>query len=379
MAPITYRTDIVQTTAERLKKAYATIRSEVDETPVLTSPTLSGLVTAQLNVEHDKPERSKGIELFFKCENMQKSGSFKYRGAMYSVACLSDEDLQRGLLTTSSGMRAAIEFHLRHHPLIPPGNLAKALADVAHKAAEDRGYPIPVTAVMPRAAMQSKIVGARKNGADVFCSGNSWAERDAALRKLHNDTGATVISTSNNPDIVIGQGTLGIEFIDQIRRWHNIDLDGIIAPCGSGGLLSGLAIALQGTKIKVFGAEPEEGGADDAARGLDSGCRVEVVNSSSMADGLRCPLGKLPWEIIRQSERIAGIYSATEAQIKLATRIVVEEMKTVIEPSAAVPLAVILFNQEFRAYMASQGQPWRLGIVLSGGNVELDHLKGLLC
>lgn len=221
---------------------------------------------------------------------------------------------------------------------------------------------------MPSNARVPKMVATKAYGAEVFCSGNSWAERDTALRSLREQTGATVISTSNNPDIILGQGTLGVEFIDQVKKMGINGLDAIVAPCGSGGMLSG-------SKTKVFGAEPEQGGADDASRGRMMDRRIETVESSSVADGLRCPVGILPWQIIRRPDYIAGIYSVSETQIKTAMKLVFDEMRIVIEPSAAVPLAVVLFNEDFRKCAASQGRSWRVGVVFSGGNVEVDNLK----
>ncbi|MCJ1391739.1 hypothetical protein MMC18_004604 [Xylographa bjoerkii] len=231
---------------------------------------------------------------------------------------------------------------------------------------------------MPENAMETKVIAAKRFGAEVFSSGRSWGERDAVLRVLHNRTGATIVSSSSDPEIILGQGTIGLEFVSQVKRLHNLSLDAIIAPCGGGGMLSGLGVALRDSSINVFGAEPDEGGADDAARGRADGKRIETVDSATIADGLRCPVGRLPWEIIKNPEYIEDIYAVGDVQIRTAMKLILEYMGMVVEPSAAVPLAVVLFNKEFRSYVASRPRAWRVGVVLSGGNVGVDDFNAML-
>jgi len=243
---------------------------------------------------------------------------------------------------------------------------------------KEKGFAIPVCVVMPNNAMIPKILSTEDCGADVVCSGPSWQERDFALKQLQTKTQATVVSTSLDPSIFLGQGTLGIEFTDQVKQTYGHSLDAIIAPCGSGGMLAGLAVALHGSPTQVFGAEPSEGGADDAGRGREIGSRIETVNSPSIADGLRCPVGKLPWEIVKRADYVEDMFSVTDEQIRETMKLVYDEFHMVIEPSAAVALAVVFFSEEFRDLAAAQTESWRIGVVLSGGNIDLQTVVDIV-
>ncbi|KFX99019.1 hypothetical protein V490_01989, partial [Pseudogymnoascus sp. VKM F-3557] len=150
-------------------------------------------------------------------------------------------------------------------------------------------------------------------------------------------------------------------------------LNGIITPCGGGGLLSGTALSAEGTGILVFGAEPEFEGADDCKRGLAAGKRIEVVKSLTIGDGLRTPVGAWPWKVISNEKLVRGVYSVTEEQIKATLRLVLERMKVVVEPSAVVGLAVALWNEDFRKVVEKEGagEEFDLGVVFTGGNVNL--------
>lgn len=190
----------------------------------------------------------------------------------------------------------------------------------------------------------------------------------------------------DHPDIILGQGTMGIELQQQAQstialhgRVSKNSLTAIMTPCSGGGMLAGVALSCEGTGIRVFGAEPSFEGADDAKRGFESGKRIEHVKSMTVADGLRSVLGKYPWDVIYERGLVEGMYAVSEEEIIAATKLVLERMKLVIEPSAAVPLATVLFNEDFRAMVEKDAgsDGWDLGLVLSGGNISVDGLAGL--
>ena len=248
---------------------------------------------------------------------------------------------------------------------------------------------IPAHIVMPSISIPSKINGTRGYGADILFSGSTAPEREAKVEEVIANTGATLIPSYDHPHIMIGQGTAGLEFMQQVEEMQVTaaakgkcrvkGLDAIIAPCGGGGLLSGTALAASGTKVRVFGAEPEFEGADDCKRGLAAGQRVEKVSTLTVADGLRTPVGVWPWKIISDKEKVKGVYSVTEEQIVKTLRIVMERMKVVVEPSSVVPLAVALWNEDFRKMVEKEqaSEEWDIGVIFSGGNVSLEALGKL--
>jgi threonine dehydratase len=252
---------------------------------------------------------------------------------------------------------------------------------------------------MPTISTPSKIAGTKGYGAKVIFSGSTSVEREAVVEDVIRDTGATLVPPYDHPDIMLGQGTLGIELQEQVERmiasgegqsqpkcsFHlktsaaggkKKGLDAMIAPCGGGGMLSGVALSAEGTGIFVFGAEPDFQGADDCKRGLEAGKRVEAVKTLTIADGLRTPVGLCPWTVIHDRKLVRQMFSVTEEQIKKALRLVLERMKVVVEPSAVVGLATALFNEDFRRIVESEGgeEGWDLGVVCSGGNVSLEAL-----
>jgi threonine dehydratase len=243
---------------------------------------------------------------------------------------------------------------------------------------------------MPEISPAAKVAATRGYGAHVVFSGSTSVEREAVAARVMAETGATLVPPYDHPDIVLGQGTLGLEFQEQVAELMRTEgkgpkkagkgrLDAIITPCGGGGMLSGVALSCEGTGIRVFGSEPSFQGADDCRRGLAAGERVESVSTLTIADGLRTPVGVIPWSIIHDRRLVRAVYSVTEAQIAAALRLVLERMKLVVEPSAAVPLAVVLYNEEFRAMVEREAgaEGWDLGVVFSGGNVGLDKLGAL--
>jgi len=301
--------------------ADALIKNYIHRTPVLTNQSLNQILQTKL---------------FFKCENFQKVGAFKIRGATNAVFSLSQEEMKNGVATHSSGNHAA----------------ALTLAAKWRK--------IPARVVMPKTSPQVKINAVKNYGADItFCEPNQQA-REAALDKIVRDTHAKFIHPYNNEKIIAGQSTAALELLQD----HN-DLDFLIAPVGGGGLISGTALTCHYffPKIKVIGAEPKR--ADDAYRSMQENRIVPSENPQTIADGLLTSLGNLTFPIIK--EKVARIFTAEEASIIQAMRYVWERMKIIIEPSSAVPLAIILENKKFF-------QNKKIGIIISGGNVELGNL-----
>lgn len=251
---------------------------------------------------------------------------------------------------------------------------------------------------MPEISNPQKIAGTIGYGANVLFSGSTSPERLAVANKVIAETGARMIPPYDHPDIILGQGTLGLELQQQVedlmadeakhsfRAPNTVSdkngkrgLDAIITPCGGGGMLSGVALSCEGTGIRVFGAEPSFQGADDGKRGYESGTRVESVKTLTIADGLRTPVGAIPWSVIYERRLVSGMYSVTEEEIKAAMKLVLERFKMVVEPSACVPLAVALYDEDFRAMVEreSGGASWDIGLVFSGGNVGVDAIGKL--
>jgi threonine dehydratase len=237
---------------------------------------------------------------------------------------------------------------------------------------------------MPSISMPAKIAATKGYGATVHFSGPTPPERLAVVDRLMSEPGYrnVFIPPYDHPDTLLGQGTLGLELQEQAVELlpDGSRLHGIIAPCGGGGMLSGVALSCQGAGIKVFGAEPSFEGADDCRRGLLAGQRVEQVRSLTIADGLRTPVGEIPWKVISNADNVQGVFSVTEDQIRAALEIVLQRMKIIIEPSSAVPLAVVLYNEDFRRLIETQCDDniFNLGLVISGGNVDVRKLAELV-
>lgn len=247
---------------------------------------------------------------------------------------------------------------------------------------------------MPEISVRNKIEATKGYGASVtLIPGSTAAEREAATAQVIEETGARLVPPYDHPDIMLGQGTQGLELQDQAREIlatrgqddgtssPHKGLDAIITPCGGGGMLSGVALSCEGTGIRVFGAEPEFEGADDCKRGMEAGKRIEAVKTLTVADGLRTPVGAHPWNVIYERRLVQDVYSVSEEQIVAAASLVLERMKILVEPSAAVPLAVVLFNEDFRAMVEREAGEagWDIGVVFSGGNISLERLSELYC
>jgi len=283
-------------------------------------------------------DRIAGRALFFKCEHLQKAGAFKFRGACNAVRKLSTQVARRGVVTHSSG------------------NHAQALALAA------RLREIPAHIVMPSNASPVKRRAVEGYGARVIeCEPNLTARETTAATVLA-ETGGTLIPPYNHPDVIAGQGTVALELLEQTNR-----LDAIVAPVGGGGLISGICVAAKAIQpsIRIFAAEPA--GADDAARSMTAGQLIPQTAPKTIADGLLTSLGDLTWPIIR--DQVEQVVTVSEEEIVRAMRLAWERAKLLIEPSSAVALAAVL-TDGFRKLDGLD----RVGIVLSGGNVNLDAL-----
>ncbi len=304
-----------------IQKAHDRIRPFIHHTPVLTSQSINRIV---------------GAELFFKCENLQKVGAFKFRGACNSVFSLTDDEARNGVCTHSSGNHAA----------------ALALA------AQMRG--IPAYIVMPENAPEIKKVAVAGYGAQItFCTPTLEA-RESTLKRVAAETGATEIHPYNYFNVICGQGTAAKELIEEIGL-----LDVVMAPVGGGGLLSGTALSTKALLPNALVIAAEPAGADDAFRSFQSQTFVPSVAPKTIADGLLTSLGSLTFPIILNE--VDQIVTVTEEEIVAAMRMIWERMKIIVEPSSAVPFAAILAQK-----VEVKGK--KIGIILSGGNVDLGKL-----
>ncbi len=307
-----------------IEQAHERIKPYIHRTPVLTSKSIDEVT---------------GCHVYLKCENFQKIGAFKARGAMNAALVLDEEERAKGLATHSSG------------------NHAQALA----RAAKILGVKSYI--VMPRTAPEIKKRGVRGYGGEIFECEPNLASRESTLAEVIKKTGATEIHPFNNYEVMVGQATAAKELFADVR-----ELDVIMAPVGGGGLLSGTALATKffSPKTKVIAGEPA--GSDDAYRSLKSG-KIEPAQSQSVADGLLTTLGDKTFPVIK--ELVSEIITATDEEIIAAMRLVWERVKIVIEPSCAVPLAALIKEKD-----RFKGQ--RVGIILSGGNVDLEKVLGLM-
>ena len=305
-----------------IEQAAARLKGVANETPVHTSRTVDALC---------------GASVFFKCENFQRVGAFKFRGAYNALSQFTPEQRKRGVLTFSSG------------------NHAQAIA-LAGKLLE-----IPRLIVMPNDAPAVKLAATRGYGAEVILYDKRKQTREELAAQLAQERGMTVIPPYDHPHIVAGQGTAVLE----LCRTQPLDI--ILAPCGGGGLLSGTAIAAKGASaaIKVIGVEPAN--ADDATRSFKTGKLCTVHNPDTIADGARTPsLGKLTFELVRK--HVDDMVTVSEEQIIAAMFFLWERMKLVVEPTGAVAFAAL-----HAGVLKFPGQ--RIGVILSGGNVDFAAIK----
>ena len=303
--------------------AHERIRPHIHRTPILTSARL---------------DAASGASLFFKCENFQKVGAFKARGATNAVFSLDDATAQRGVATHSSGNHAA------------------ALS----RAAKLRGIAAHI--VMPSNSSKVKVRAVEEyGGRTVFCEPTQTAREETCARVIA-ETGATLIHSFENEDVMAGQGTAAVELLE------DVDVDLVLCPVGGGGLLCGTAVAAKTmrTKIKVIATEPAN--ADDAAQSFRAGRLMRVDKPNTIADGLRTNVGAPNFSLMQRY--VDDVVTVSEDAIVAAMRTIWETMKIIVEPSAAVPYAAILDGAASKIDIVGK----RVGIILTGGNVDLDAL-----
>jgi threonine dehydratase len=310
---------------EDIGRAAERIRHIARCTPVLTSRLFD--------------ERA-GVRVFFKCENLQRGGAFKIRGAANFAYSMAQDDARRGLVACSSG------------------NHAQAVAIAAH------ALNVPATIVMPEDAPRIKLQATRDYGAKIVMFNRHRDDRDALARGIANETGATFVPPYDHEWIMAGQGTVALELLSEAP-----DLDAIMTPIGGGGLMAGCSIVVRALRpaIRLFGVEPAD--ANDTWLSLKAGERVSISPPTTAADGLRAPTpGALTFPVIQRN--VESILLVNEDEIREVVRFLLTRMKILVEPSGAVCAAAVLFHK-----LPSDIQ--RVGIVLTGGNVDLDYLAGL--
>jgi len=308
-------------TLKDIEAAHERIRPHIHRTPVFTNNSLDEL---------------SGAEIYFKCDNFQKAGSFKIRGATNTVEQLTIEELNRGVATTSSGNHGA------------------ALS----MAVTRRGGKTKV--VMPNNTPEIKVNNVKRNGGEVVWCEPEQESRESVLKELIEKTGAVVVHPYNDERIMAGQGTCAKELLED-----HPELDVIVSPVSGGGLLSGTLLSSKALKdeIQVFGAEPAE--ADDAYRSLKLGKIVPNETINTICDGLRAQIGGLTFPVI--SDLVDDIITVTEEEIIDSMRMIWERLKMIVEPSSSITLGAVLKNKD-----KFNGK--KVGLIISGGNVDLDHL-----
>jgi threonine dehydratase len=311
--------------------AHARIAPHIHRTPVLTSKSLDAMI---------------GARVFFKCENLQKTGSFKIRGASNAIFSLSEQEIAHGIVTQSSGNHGA------------------AVAC----AAALRG--VPTWIVMPQNAPVVKRLAIEGYGGRVTLCEPTMTARNEASNRIQSETGALLIHPYDDDRVIAGQATAAKELLEEVE-----DLDAVFAPVSGGGLLSGTCLGAKGVSpaVRIFGCEPAQ--ADDAFRSLATGTLQSLDSSDTIADGLRASLSPRTFAILR--EQVSGILRVTEEEIIAATRLVWERMKIIVEPSSAVAIAPLLKANGVASLGLSarpDGGTRKLGVIFSGGNVDLSAL-----
>ena len=317
-----------------VRRAYERIRAHILRTPLQGSRTLSRMV---------------GAEIHLKCENLQKTGSFKIRGAANSILSLSSEQAARGIVTQSSGNHGA------------------AVAC----AAAWRGVPAYI--VMPKNAPRVKIQAIQVYGGKITFCEPKVSSRKEVCDRVQEETGAYLVHPYDDDRIIAGQATAAKEFLEEIP-----DLDAVFAPVSGGGLLSGTCLGAKGIRkdIRIIGCEPAR--ADDAYRSLTTGTLESLESSDTIADGLRASLSPRTFAILRK--HVDRILLVSEEEIIAITRLVWERMKIIVEPSSSVALAPLLKPAAVKSLNLpprSDGKPPKLGVIFSGGNVDLNALPWL--
>ena len=313
----------MNTIFKEIKYAAKVVSDLANDTPIMTSRTLDSLTGAK--------------RIVVKCENFQRTGSFKFRGAWNAISHLPSKERERGIIAHSSG------------------NFAQAVALVA------KILHTKATIVMPNNATPSKIQATKGYGAEVVLCGNNPGDREKMANELVQKYSYKLVHPFDDYRIIFGAGTTAFELISKVKK-----LDLLLVPIGGGGLISGCSIAAKGlnSRIKVIGVEPKN--AYDAFRSFQLGKRVPVENPNTIADGLRSSVGEKTFSIIK--EFVDDIITVTEEQIIDAMKFYWERMKLIVEPSGAVPLAGILSGNLEPSLIKNK----RIGIIISGGNIDLS-------
>lgn len=318
-------TELLAVTFADVRAAAERLKGVAHRTPVLTSRTLNAMT---------------GRQVFIKCENLQRGGAFKFRGAFNRLSRLSDADKARGIVAFSSG------------------NHAQGVALAAHLLG------IPAVIVMPDDAPPVKVDATRGYGAEIVLNNRQTSSREEIARQLAEERGLTLVPPFNDPDIIAGQGTAALELVEEVP-----DLDAVITPIGGGGLISGCAIAAKALrpKIAIYGVEAE--GADDARRSLQEGRIITIPPPTTIADGIRTTaVGTLTFAIMRQL--VDDVVLVNDAEILEAVRFLLLRMKIVVEPTGAVPVAAVMQNRIPAGLR-------RIGVIASGGNIDPGLLSSL--
>ena len=308
-------------TYQDMLEAHERIKPHIRRTPIRTSDYLNDLT---------------GAQIFFKCENFQEPGAFKVRGATNAVFGLDEAQAAKGVATHSSGNHASCLSY----------------------AAMLRG--IPCNVVMPHSAPQAKKDTVRRYGGKITECEPSTSSREATFARVQAETGGDFVHPYNDPRVIAGQGTCAKEMIEDTGG-----LDIVVAPIGGGGMISGTCLTLStlAPETRIYAAEPEQ--ADDAARSFRAGHIIADDAPKTIADGLLVPLKDLTWHFVRK--HVTDILTASEQEIVDAMKLTWKHLRVVMEPSSAVPLAIILKNRDVFA-----GK--RVGVIITGGNVDLDRL-----
>ena len=306
---------------EEIREASNRISPFIHNTPVLTNSSLNKLTDS---------------ELYFKCENFQRTGSFKIRGATNTVLQLTSQELDRGVVTASSGNHGAA--------------LSMAVSRLGAKS----------KVVMPKNTPKVKVDNVKRNGGEIIWCESNQASRDKVLNNILQQTASTLVHPYNDIRIIEGQGTAALELLEEYS-----EMDAIVSPVSGGGLLSGTLCSAKGLneKIMVYGAEPVE--ADDAYRSLVNGTIQINKTTNTICDGLRAQIGTITFPIIQ--DKVEGILTVNEEEIIHSMRLIWETMKIVVEPSCSITLAAVIKNKNLFKRK-------KVGLILSGGNVDLSNL-----
>ncbi|KAK8095091.1 hypothetical protein PG997_001776 [Apiospora hydei] len=337
-----------QLTQESIVQAHDRLSGAVTKTPCILSPELSKLL-------QDRLAKPMTLHVYLKLENLQKAGSFKYRGAMNALSQLDDANLARGFVTYSSG------------------NHARGLVEATQELSRIRNVKIPVKVVMPDQAAPEKLQAVRALGAQLYLSPGYDLEPCRRLAKhLALFTGARLVGSSEDTAVLEGHGTIGLEFARQVENGYAEGLDVILVPCGGGGLLAGCLVALsRDAGIQVLACEPVVGGGSQLRESLKQGRRVPrdpKVGPPSAADGLRAEIGDASWAIISESMAAADVLQVTEEEIVRALAVSRElGLEGSVEPSSAVPLAALLFDKGFHERISRDNKTClNVGIIITG-------------